>query len=270
MTILLVEDEEVTQLNIKRELKRNNYEVEIASNYEECFKLLNEKEFQVVILDIQLPGKDGFQIAKDIRAMENNSISLIPIVFHTGKDSLEYRERGYQLQAYDFIKKGKEEGELLTAIKNIINPEQIFKGHTVLLCEDDDVNLFLINKIMESQGAKTIKTSDGQTAIDILDERSNSIDLVLLDVITPIKNGLEVLTHVRENLGLKNLPVIFLSALNDSERVTEIINSGATDFIEKPIVRQLLLPRLHAHMTRYLVLNKYDGGIKEFEKKLKR
>ena len=73
-------------------------------------------------------------------------------------------------------------------------------------------------------------------------------DIILLDVEMPVVNGHEALRMLKENEAYKNIPVIFLSAMEDDESETEGLKLGAVDYIRKPIVSSLLIERIAVRM----------------------
>jgi len=111
--ILYVEDDEALGFITKDELELVGYQVSHAKDGVEAVKLFNENHFDIAILDIMLPKKDGFQIAEEIRAKNQE----MPIIFLSAKTLEEDRLRGFEIGADDYLTKPFSMDELLFKIK---------------------------------------------------------------------------------------------------------------------------------------------------------
>ena len=104
----------------------------------------------------------------------------------------------------------------------------------VLAVDDDMINLKLLKSMLNRTGtvSEVIEASNGSDAIGILKSR-NDIDLILLDIIMPVMNGIEMLKVVRADENLKQLPIIVLTT--DETKKGEALEFGANGFLMKPI-----------------------------------
>ena len=112
--ILIVDDDKMRDL-LKQYLKNNNFFVSTAINASDAEEKLKIVKFDLAIVDIMMPGKDGLQLTKEIR----ENIDL-PIILLTAKGEAEDRVRGLELGAEDYLPKPFEPKELLLRIKNVI------------------------------------------------------------------------------------------------------------------------------------------------------
>jgi two-component system phosphate regulon response regulator OmpR len=113
--ILIIDDDEKIRDLLKQYLKNNNFFVSTAINASDAEEKLKIIKFDLAIIDIMMPGKDGLQLTKEIR----EKIDL-PIILLTAKGEPEDRVRGLELGAEDYLPKPFEPKELLLRIKNII------------------------------------------------------------------------------------------------------------------------------------------------------
>jgi two-component system phosphate regulon response regulator OmpR len=113
--ILIVDDDDKIRDLLKQYLKKNNFFVSTAINATDAEEKLKIVKFDLVIIDIMMPGKDGLQLTKEIR----DKIDL-PIILLTAKGEAEDRVRGLELGAEDYLPKPFEPKELLLRIKNVI------------------------------------------------------------------------------------------------------------------------------------------------------
>jgi len=113
-----------------------------------------------------------------------------------------------------------------------------YSDMTVLVVDDLPLNVMLIEKMLKHYNFNIITSNNGQDALDIM--ATTRPDLVLLDVMMPHPDGREVLKIMRADSRLKDVHVVFFSALNDVADVHAGIHDGADDYITKPITMQKL------------------------------
>ena len=102
----------------------------------------------------------------------------------------------------------------------------------IILIVEDDVFIRDIYQVKFSQeGFEVLSAEDGIKALDILKEKVP--DIILLDILMPYMNGLEVLKKIKSNEALKNIPVIMLSNISEKDKVDEITEYGVTDYLIK-------------------------------------
>jgi DNA-binding response OmpR family regulator len=124
------------------------------------------------------------------------------------------------------------------------------KRITVLVADDEQEIADLIAIHLEREGYYVIKVADGQAAVDVI--RSQSVDLLILDIMMPKMDGYEVTRHIRED---HNMPIIFLSAkTSDFDKVQGLV-IGADDYMTKPFTPIELVARVNAQLRRFMKLN---------------
>lgn len=115
------------------------------------------------------------------------------------------------------------------------------KGH-ILAVDDEPLNRGVIERIVNRKGHDVTLVASGQEALDKLQD--TEFDLVLLDIMMPEIDGIEVLKRIRQKYSMSQLPVIMVSALDDSEKVVELLDLGANDYVTKPIDAKVLQARV--------------------------
>lgn len=113
MRILIVEDEKDLRDILKKRLVREHYSVDVCGDGEEAMDFISMTSYDGILLDIMLPGKDGFTILKEVRAMGNDT----PILLLTARDGVEDRVKGLDLGADDYLIKPFAFEELLARIR---------------------------------------------------------------------------------------------------------------------------------------------------------
>src|SRR5699024_5187134 len=111
--ILIVEDEEKIARLLELELTYENYETEKVHDGFEAFTKYQEEEWDLILLDIMIPGRSGIEVLRRIREMDAN----IHVIMLTEKDSIENKVAGLELGAYDYVTKPFPREEMLARIR---------------------------------------------------------------------------------------------------------------------------------------------------------
>ena len=121
------------------------------------------------------------------------------------------------------------------------------KDFKVLAVDDNPKNIQVIGSILMEANYEVGFAMDGKQALDLLSE-SKDYDLVLLDVNMPVMNGFETCKAMRHSEFLKEIPVIFLTALNEPENILTGFDVGGQDYVSKPFNSKELLSRVKTHL----------------------
>ena len=142
-SILLVEDDPNFGRILKDYLTINNYDVSLAVNGIEGFEKFNRSEFDLCILDIMMPFKDGLTLAKEIREVNDS----IPLIFLTAKNLKDDVLKGYKIGADDYLTKPFDSEILLAKIKSILNRKPIIDVEEKDVFEFDFVDFKFNSKL---------------------------------------------------------------------------------------------------------------------------
>ena len=183
--VLVVDDDDRIRELVKQYLEENNFLVTSAKNALDAKKKLEILKFDILILDIMMPGESGLSLTKEIK--KNNST---PIILLTAKGETQDRIEGLELGADDYLGKPFEARELLLRIKNIlykiqkpILPNEIYIGNTVVNLKKLEIKINnkikkinpqekkVLEKMLESPG-KIFSRNDIGKIINILKERT--------------------------------------------------------------------------------------------------
>lgn len=111
----------------------------------------------------------------------------------------------------------------------------------ILVVDDEPDNRFIIEEYLEDLGHDLIMAGDGVEAWDILQEQANSFDTILLDIMMPRMNGLELLAKIKASEQLRSIPVILQTAKGGSDDIAAGIQAGAFYYLTKPFSNEILL-----------------------------
>jgi len=117
----------------------------------------------------------------------------------------------------------------------------------ILVADDQSANIQIIGNVLGKFGYEIVPAADGPTALKRMAVRPP--DLVLLDVLMPGMDGLEVCRRIRENPEWKHIPVIFLSAADDKELIVRALEAGGVDYVTKPFNQAEMVSRVRTHLA---------------------
>lgn len=116
MKLLLVEDDQNTILYLQKGLTESGFVVDVAEGGESALHLADAREYDLVILDVMLPGRDGWSVLRELRVRGKQ----MPVLFLTARDAVEDRVKGLELGADDYLVKPFAFSELLARIRTIL------------------------------------------------------------------------------------------------------------------------------------------------------
>jgi diguanylate cyclase (GGDEF)-like protein len=132
---------------------------------------------------------------------------------------------------------------------------------SILIVDDNEANIELAIAFLEDEGYQYDTALNGKLALEAA--FSKPYDLILLDINMPEMDGFETIARLKKDGGTKDIPVIFLSALNDIESVTKAFEAGAVDYVSKPFNGLELIARVRTHV-------KLSQTLRELEEKQNR
>ncbi|MCD0465144.1 HAMP domain-containing protein [Flavobacterium sp. ENC] len=255
--LLVVDDNEAELNRILEAVSGDDIVVSAAKTAKEAVTLLGKKSFDCIILDLVLPDADGLDLINDL---ENNIAGQeTAIIVHSAGDVNKQQKAKLNRFAHSIIVKSvdsieelvdqtalfmhrvhKELPELMRErIESFYLKEDVLQGKKVLLVDDDVRNLFALTTALERYGLDVISAESGQEAIDLINE-DEAIDIVLMDIMMPEMDGYETMKHIRKDPKHKDLTIIAVTAKAMKGDRQRCIESGASDYMTKPVnVEQL-------------------------------
>ena len=249
--ILIIEDEKALLEALKSKLLTSGYDVISAEDGEDGENLIKSETPDLVLLDILLPKKDGFQILEDLK---KDGI-IVPIVIISNSGQPVENEKALQLGVKDFLVKANfTPSEVLEKVEKTIgkgltdndnagannsqdivaqNPDisNTKEGDTVLIVEDDEFLRQLVAQKLTQEGFNVIAAIDATEAFKSIHEKQPQI--ILLDLILPGMDGYEILDQLKKDSFTKSVPVIVLSNLGQREDIDKALKAGASDYLIK-------------------------------------
>lgn len=255
--ILVVDDNNFSRRMIVQLLQAAGFHTLEADHGAAAMDILTTTpNIRLVTLDLEMPSMNGFQVLEALRspaqaatlAAVNNAQT--PIILVTANDTYANRRRGFELGAADFVRKDEVPDQLVLTARLILAPTTAFSGMTVLVAEDSVVARHVIIACVRQLGVTVIEAENGRMALELLRAQPKDVAMVVTDMHMPQMAGDELCLHIRQELGLKDLPIILLSSTSDHETKLRLFRVGATDYLEKPFIKEELLARLSVHLRR--------------------
>ncbi len=126
--------------------------------------------------------------------------------------------------------------------------EMLDNNFEILVVDDDPTTVQLVTFIIQKIGYSTSSANSGEQALKLINE--NQYDLILLDIMMPGMSGFEVIRKLMDNPSTRNkAPIIFLTAMTDTESIVKGLNLGAVDYITKPISGPIFKARVRTHLA---------------------
>ena len=121
----------------------------------------------------------------------------------------------------------------------------------------------ILSKQLEGVGVKVFKAEDGQVGYNVLVDKKDEIDIVITDYGMPNMDGGQLCEKIRNELEMKDIPVIMLTASLNKVDILDLFKAGITDYISKPFVKEELLARLIAHLERTMLNKNLQSMVEE-------
>jgi adenylate cyclase len=266
--LLYVEDNDDNVFMLRRRLERRGYEVLVATDGETGLASAAAEQPDLILMDLGLPGIDGWETTRRLRA--DPVTAKIPVIALSAHAMAADRDSALDAGCDDFDTKPVDLDRLLAKIDACLDlarrretehaaasvdrasePTDApnAEGPTLLVVDDSDDNRYTLVRRLRRQGHEhVLEAADGPSALELL--RTRPIDLVLLDVMMPGMSGADVLAAMKQDMDLRELPVIMISALDDHEVVVRCLELGAEDYLPKPFDPTVLNARVTASLEK--------------------
>ena len=161
MRLLIVEDDKKVGAFLERGLKEENYAVDVCRSGADALYMAQVYPYDVIILDIMLPGKDGFSVCRELR---ENGV-LTPIIMLTAKDTLDDKVQGLTVGADDYLTKPFSFEELLARIRALLRRSQDYKTKALHV---GDLEMDPVRRLVTRGGQKIALTGKEYALLEYL------------------------------------------------------------------------------------------------------
>jgi two-component system cell cycle response regulator len=270
--VLVVDDILANVKLLEARLQAEYFEVLTANSGQQALDVLARERVDVILLDVMMPGMDGFETCRHIKS--NHATHHIPVVMVTALDQPSDKVLGLESGADDFLTKPVDDIALVTRVKNLarlkmLNDEMIMRASTgkqmgipddgsfaralsarsgrVLLVDDHPRSAARLLEVL-SKGNDAFAERDAHTALLKLAE--SNFDLLVVSLSLQGSDGLRLCSQVRSLERTRHLPVIILVEPGDEARLLRGLDMGINDYLMRPIDRHELLARVRTQIKR--------------------
>ena len=211
--ILVVDDDDRIRNLLKDYLFNNNYIVSTAENGDQAKKKLEYFKFDIIILDVMMPGQDGYELTKEIKKNIN-----VPIILLTAKGEVENRIKGLEFGANDYLGKPFEPKELLLRIKNIIANSKKLDLNIGHLVGKAEINLNKMIIKLEKKNNK-INNSEKKVLVEMLSNPGKTFSREEIGKISGISQERSIdvmITRLRQKLEINPKNPKYLQTIRGS------------------------------------------------------
>jgi len=255
-TVMVADDDTEFSDLVKMFLEANNYRPVVVNNPAAVMDVLHSEEPDVLLLDLMMPGKDGFAIMEEMQ--ESAGTAKIPIIILSALRLENYQERGVLTGLPEIVAR-EIPGDLLVKLieeQTAAAPAKAEPGAEpvkaarprVLMADDQTELLFLMKEMIEYAGFEVVTATDGVEALKAVFETHP--DIIVLDYNMPRKNGLEVAQDLKNNPLFAHIPIMIVTAHGEKQAKLKGLSMGIDDYLIKPVDADELVARIRMILKR--------------------
>jgi len=271
--VLVVDDVLPNVKLLAAKLTREYFDVITAFNGPEALERIKKEAPDIILLDVMMPGMDGFEVCARIRA--DPATMHIPIVMITALSDAADRVRGLEAGADDFLTKPVNDIALFARVRSLVRLKMMMdewrlrestsgqfgildqamtvKNETaanarVLVVEDSPIDLEKIAETLRRDTDSVVAADTSAKALDL--GMSEDFELIIVSLTLLHEDGLRLCSQLRSHERTRQAPILLIADEGDLSRVAKGLELGANDYLLKPIDRNELLARVRTQVRR--------------------
>ncbi|MFW5837628.1 MAG: response regulator, partial [Desulfovibrionaceae bacterium] len=255
MRVLVADDNAASRTILARSLEGFSFDVTAVSSAMRALEALEQAQaesrpYELVLLDWRMPGMDGLEAARRIKAMDRQTPPNILMVTAYGREEVMQQARAAGLDA--FLVKPVGNSVLFDTIMEVfgmrprhrLNPPSedsvaglgALQGARILLAEDNAINRQVAVEVLAGAGLQVDTAENGRRAVDMLAQAGeDAYQAVLMDLEMPEMDGFDAARSIRQDLGFHDLPVLAMTAHALGSAREKCLAAGMNDHLTKPI-----------------------------------
>ncbi|MBU4077599.1 MAG: response regulator, partial [Euryarchaeota archaeon] len=266
MKVLIVDDEVEICRHLQRELKKEGCEVEYTTSPLEVIERLydakrQEMPYELLLLDLRMPGVDGFELLRRIREAQLDLDAIIITAYGDEDKAVE----AVRLGAVDYLRKPISLEELHTAIFRVRQKrtQEAKKAlrHRILIVDDEKDMCARIRRELDKEGYQVAIAYDGVKSLDYF--KNNRVDVVIADIRMPGMSGLELVRRCREIND--DCVFIIITGYGDHETAIEALRLGVFNYLKKPVMLEELIVSVDRGIELLLLRRGLSASRRELE-----
>jgi two-component system cell cycle response regulator len=271
--VLVVDDILPNVKLLEAKLTSEYYDVLTATNGKEALEKVAAQSPDLVLLDVMMPGMDGFEVCTRIK--QNPALAHIPVVMVTALTDAEDKVRGLESGADDFLSKPINDTALMARVRSLVRLKMaldewrvrentanqlgvVEKQSNVMMESADSARVLVVEdknfeqrKIEETlqrdQDIVTI-TENGAKTMELV--AAQEFDVLIVSLNLAGEDGLRLCSHLKSNERTRSIPIVMIGGEEDMPRIAHGLEIGAHDYILRPVDRNELLARVRTQVRR--------------------
>jgi two-component system, NtrC family, sensor kinase len=254
VSVLVIDDSPTFLGKLCSVLEAAGYRVSSASSGEEGLRRAATLRPAAILIDGVLPGIDGATVVRSIRLDE--ALRGTPCLLLTGSEDREAELRALDAGADAFVRKNEDTEVILARLAAMVRGigpgrRSVASGlgpNRILAVDDSFTYLESLSEVLRGDGYDVVPAHSGEEALEILVVQP--VDCVLLDLIMPGLSGQETCRRIKESPGVRDIPLIILTGLDERDSMLSSLATGADDYISKSSDFEVLKARVRAQLRR--------------------
>lgn len=238
-SVLLVQSDDLIG-DIFRNAMANEFKVLSAQSASQAMAMAVNSKPDLIITEEALPDMSGIDMTRFVRGVE--ALAAIPVVMIMSSSRPEDIVKAVEAGVTDCFEHQQDILPVLNHARDLMRKTQ----HQVLIVDDDKAVRDLLKSRFEAYGLRVDTASDGIEGLEYL--RENQPDLIILDRMMPRLEGGAVLYQIQQEVNLKSIPVMLVTAMTSRDDVITWLERGATDYITKPFNPDEVVLRAMRHL----------------------
>ena len=254
-SVLVIDDSATFRDAMRQALEQADYAAVMADSGEEGLRLAAASRPSAIIVDDQLPGIDGTTLIRRVRL--DAALRGVPCLLLTGSDDGEAELRALDAGADAFVRKSDEIPVILarlaaalrgTASRAGDGPASLLGPKRILAVDDSPTYLQELAATLRAEGYDVVPARSGEEALELL--AVQPVDCILMDLLMPGLGGQQTCLRIKAAPGVRDIPLILLTALDDRNAMLAGLAAGADDYIQKSSEFVVLKARVRAQLRR--------------------
>lgn len=271
--VLVVDDILPNVKLLEAKLSSEYYDVLTATSGEEALVRVEQDSPDLVLLDVMMPGMDGFEVCRRIK--DNPLCAHIPVVMVTALTDSQDRVRGLEAGADDFLSKPVNDTALMARVRSLVRLKMTVdewrvrettasqlgvadgelnvmnepvENASVLVIEDQGFEAEKIAEILKRDNDTVTLAETGAEAMGLATQKE--FDVIVVSLNLKNEDGLRLCSHLRSNERTRAIPIVMIATEDDLDRVAHGLEIGAHDYIMRPVDRNEFLARARTQVRR--------------------
>lgn len=271
--VLVVDDILPNVKLLEAKLTAEYYDVLTATNGEDALKRVAQDSPDIVLLDVMMPGMDGIEVCRRIKA--NPETAHIPVVMVTALTDAQDRVRGLESGADDFLSKPVNDMALMARVRSLARlkltidewrarnatatqlgvieasanaMDEAADKASILVVEDRGFEVDKINQSLQRDQHTIVFATTGLEAMQAATKKD--FDVIIVSLNLAESDGLRLSSHLKTNERTRSLPIVMIGEDQDMPRIAHGLEMGANDYVLRPVDRNELLARVRTQVRR--------------------